>query len=220
MDILSEKSHYFSKEYKKNIRKPNLPLAKVPMDCAVAKLKDEVKGSKSKYFPRTTIGTTKSKYFKTSTRIPKHKRNIFSWKPPKSPYNLVQETLYDSPWKLLLATIFLNKTNGLVALPLFWKFVQKWKTPQDAASADQSEVSEFLKPIGLQNVRAKQIVKFSYEFQNSKWTYPKELFGIGKYGNDSYRIFCVNEWREVTPSDKKLNLYHKWLTERDTINKI
>ena len=35
------------------------------------------------------------------------------------------------------------------------------------------------------------------EYVNKDWKYPKELYGIGKYGNDSYRIFCVNEWKEV-----------------------
>ena len=29
------------------------------------------------------------------------------------------------------------------------------------------------------------------------WQYPIELYGIGKYGNDSYRIFCTPEWKEV-----------------------
>jgi len=37
----------------------------------------------------------------------------------------------------------------------------------------------------------------SEEYLVKKWRYPIELYGIGKYGNDSYRIFCVNEWREV-----------------------
>ena len=32
--------------------------------------------------------------------------------PPKSPFNLVQETLWKEPWKLLIATIFLNRTTG------------------------------------------------------------------------------------------------------------
>lgn len=35
------------------------------------------------------------------------------------------------------------------------------------------------------------------EYLNKQWKYPIELHGIGKYGNDSYRIFCVNEWKEV-----------------------
>jgi len=37
----------------------------------------------------------------------------------------------------------------------------------------------------------------SDEYLTKSWTYPDELYGIGKYGNDSYRIFCVNEWRHV-----------------------
>jgi len=36
------------------------------------------------------------------------------WIPPKSPYNLIQETLFHDPWKLLVATIFLNRTGGEV----------------------------------------------------------------------------------------------------------
>ena len=38
---------------------------------------------------------------------------------------------------------------------------------------------------------------FSEEFLRKDWKYPIELYGIGKYGNDSYRIFCVEEWKQV-----------------------
>ena len=34
--------------------------------------------------------------------------------PPSSPYGLVQEQLYNDPWKLLIATIFLNRTTGII----------------------------------------------------------------------------------------------------------
>ena len=36
--------------------------------------------------------------------------------PPKSPHGLVQEQLYNEPWKLLVATIFLNRTTGMEIL--------------------------------------------------------------------------------------------------------
>lgn len=36
------------------------------------------------------------------------------------------------------------------------------------------------------------------EYLTKPWRYPIELHGIGKYGNDSYRIFCVNEWKQVS----------------------
>ena len=35
------------------------------------------------------------------------------WIPPKSPYKLIQEDLYNEPWQLLIATIFLNCTKGI-----------------------------------------------------------------------------------------------------------
>ena len=38
---------------------------------------------------------------------------------------------------------------------------------------------------------------YTGEYLTYNWEYPIELYGIGKYGNDSYRIFCVPEWNEV-----------------------
>ena len=35
------------------------------------------------------------------------------------------------------------------------------------------------------------------EYLSMNWRYPIELHGIGKYGNDSYQIFCTDEWKEV-----------------------
>ncbi|GIY97884.1 methyl-CpG-binding domain protein 4 [Caerostris extrusa] len=49
------------------------------------------------------------------------------------------------------------------------------------------------------------------EYINKNWKYPSELHGIGKYGNDSFRIFCVNEWKQVNPRDHMLEKYHNWL---------
>eukprot|EP00092_Neocalanus_flemingeri_P096041 GFUD01122232.1.p1 GENE.GFUD01122232.1~~GFUD01122232.1.p1 ORF type:complete len:322 (+),score=101.03 GFUD01122232.1:53-1018(+) len=125
-----------------------------------------------------------------------------------------KEKLYTQPWKLLIATIFLNKTNNKVSLPILWQFFILWPTPEAASVADQSQVAELLKPMGLNNLRAKTIVRFSWEFLNTTWSYPIQLYGIGKYGNDSYRIFCVEEWSNVKPRDKKLNIYHDWLKEK------
>ncbi len=88
------------------------------------------------------------------------------------------------------------------------------------------------------------------EYLTKQWRYPIELHGIGKYGNDSYRIFCVEEWRQVgvnpamsfavdcvslvkmvnftsglpvlkvTPEDHKLNKYHAWLWENQETLRI
>lgn len=142
------------------------------------------------------------------------RRKVFKkWTPPRSPFNLVQETLFHDPWKLLVSTIFLNKTSGKMAIPLLWQFFEHYPSADFAREADWKPMSGLLKPLGLYKLRAKIIIRFSDEYLTKQWRYPIELHGIGKYGNDSYRIFCVEEWKDVTPMDHMLNKYHAWLWE-------
>lgn len=56
-----------------------------------------------------------SPYFSVPSVLPKNKHSRLppDWEPPQSPYHFIQEYLYRDPWQLLVATIFLNKTNGL-----------------------------------------------------------------------------------------------------------
>ncbi|XP_062356951.1 methyl-CpG-binding domain protein 4 [Cinclus cinclus] len=161
---------------------------------------------------RKTSPYFSTKYSKEAPSPPRRKA-LRKWTPPRSPFNLIQETLFHDPWKLLIATIFLNKTSGKMAIPVLWEFLKKYPSPEVARAADWKDMSELLKPLGLYELRAKTIIRFSGEYLSKAWRYPIELHGIGKYGNDSYRIFCVNEWKEVQPQDHKLNVYHTWLWE-------
>ncbi|XP_070766993.1 methyl-CpG-binding domain protein 4 [Enoplosus armatus] len=144
---------------------------------------------------------------------PPRRKAFKKWTPPRSPYNLVQETLFHDPWKLLVATIFLNKTSGKMAIPVLWQFFERYPSAEVTREADWKPMSELMKPLGLYELRAKTLIRFSDEYRTKQWRYPIELHGIGKYGNDSYRIFCVGEWRQVTPEDHMLNKYHAWLWE-------
>ena len=63
--------------------------------------KADEKNNKSPYFKINTDSLTKVK-LKAGPK----------WIPPKSPFNLLQETLYHDPWKLLVGTIFMNKVSG------------------------------------------------------------------------------------------------------------
>lgn len=61
---------------------------------------------------------TESKYFVNGKFLPRpelHRDTM--WTPPKSPYSLIQESLYHDPWKLLIGTIFLNRTTGEAKSP-------------------------------------------------------------------------------------------------------
>ncbi|XP_032005729.1 methyl-CpG-binding domain protein 4 isoform X3 [Hylobates moloch] len=134
--------------------------------------------------PRTQIERRKtslyfsSKYNKEALSPPRRKA-FKKWTPPRSPFNLIQETLFHDPWKLLIATIFLNRTSGKMAIPVLWKFLEKYPSAEVARTADWRDVSELLKPLGLYDLRAKTIVKFSDEYLTKQWKYPIELHGIG-----------------------------------------
>ncbi|KAI4894071.1 hypothetical protein NFI96_009900 [Prochilodus magdalenae] len=106
-----------------------------------------------------------------------------------------------------------EKQKRKLAIPTLWQFFERYPSAEVTRASDWKPLSELLQPLGLNSLRAKTLIRFSDEYLTKSWRYPVELYGIGKYGNDSYRIFCIGEWREVTPNDHKLNDYHTWLWE-------
>ena len=72
-----------------------------------------------------------------------------------------QENLFHHPWQLLVATIFLNRTGGERAIPLALAFLERYPVPTDVLEASTSEIADFLKPIGLNNARARNIKRFT-----------------------------------------------------------
>ncbi len=133
------------------------------------------------------------------------------WIPPKSPYNLIQEELYEDPWKILVACVFCNLTRRFTAEPVLRQFFKAYPTPKKAMNANISKLEEMLKPIGLSSKRAKTLVRMSREYIEKDWKEPIELYGIGKYGNDAWKIFCTQGWKNVQPKDHALSWYHDWL---------
>lgn len=129
----------------------------------------------------------------------------------KSPFNLIQENLNRDPWKILVACVFCNLTRRHTAEPIIWKFFEKYSCPDQAMHADFDEVREMLKPIGLSSRRAKTLIRMSREFIEKDWEEPIELYGIGKYANDAWKIFCTPFWKNVKPKDHALVWYHDWL---------
>ncbi|MPC17583.1 Methyl-CpG-binding domain protein 4 [Portunus trituberculatus] len=112
----------------------------------------------------------KSEYFKTKgdklSRV--RLKSGTRWTPPRSPFNLFQESLYHDPWKLLVGTIFLNRTTGEEALGknILWKFLDKWPTPEETIKASWEELAAVIQPLGLHEKRAKMIIRFSGDAVN------------------------------------------------------
>lgn len=72
-------------------------------------------------------------------------------------YGLVQELLTPDVFGMLVVTILLNQTTGRAAIPVFYEIMHRWPTPRLLGEADEDELRERLRPIGLFNIRAKRL---------------------------------------------------------------
>ncbi|KAL5524664.1 hypothetical protein ACEPAF_9809 [Sanghuangporus sanghuang] len=74
---------------------------------------------------------------------------------------LIQEELADDPWKLLIAVMLLNKTTGRTSIPVFWRILELWPSAKALSVANETELRALIQPLGLQDVRAKRLIKLS-----------------------------------------------------------
>jgi len=119
-----------------------------------------------------------------------------SWMPPKSPFDLLQERYWPDDWKILIVCLLLNQTSRKQVEPMIESFFEKWPDPEAASSADEDEMRDLVRPLGMFNRRVKSIKKMSQQFM-SGFDNAIELYGCGKYADDAYRIFMKGEWGGV-----------------------
>ena len=80
-----------------------------------------------------------------------------TWIPPKSPYNLIQEQLWEDPWKIFVVCIFCNLTKRVQAEPYFWEVLQRWPTAEHLAEASVSDLESLIQPLGLSQRRSRAL---------------------------------------------------------------
>ncbi|KAF9883978.1 hypothetical protein FE257_002419 [Aspergillus nanangensis] len=76
-------------------------------------------------------------------------------------FGLVQEQLAHDPFRLLIATIFLNRTRGGVALPVLFQVFEEYPTIESLATADLSNLVSMIRRLGFQNQRAKKCISLA-----------------------------------------------------------
>jgi len=135
-----------------------------------------------------------------------------AWTPPKSPFDLLQERYWPDDWKILVVCLLLNQTSRKQVEPMIDGFFDRWPDAKSATYADESEMREMVRSLGMFNRRVKTIKRMSQQFLDG-FENAIELYGCGKYANDAYRIFVRGEWKDVKPSDHALNDYHNYLRE-------
>lgn len=118
---------------------------------------------------------------------------------------LIQEDYLDDPWKMLVCCILLNQTNNKQVRPILSSVFDLIPNPMSASGIDAEVLAQVIKTTGFQNVKASRIKKLSQKWI-SGFSSVSDLPGIGKYGNDSWKIF-IDKKIDITPTDKKLAKY-------------
>ena len=112
-------------------------------------------------------------------------------------------------WQHMVAVIMLNQTGRKPVKTVFPIFLSKWFNSYQFLMSKPDEVKEVIWPLGMGNVREHRIRRMTVDL-HFRWNFEKadDLYGIGKYGSDSYEIFFKQNY-SVQPTDKELIRYLK-----------
>jgi methyl-CpG-binding domain protein 4 len=110
-------------------------------------------------------------------------------------------------WQHMVAVIMLNQTGRKPVKTVFPVFMQHWSTPtQFWINQTEPAVKNVIRSLGMVNVRYNRLVRMTEDFLQWDLNDATMLYGIGKYGSDSYEIFFKNNYR-IEPEDKELRRY-------------
>jgi endonuclease III len=118
---------------------------------------------------------------------------------------MVQEQI-NGPWQHMVGVIMLNQTSRKQVKKVLPEFLNQWDTPEKLLNAVEDNIKSVISPLGMTNVRSKRLMRMSSDYLSWNRKDAKELYGIGKYGSDSYEIFFKHNYA-VQPTDKELIRY-------------
>ena len=120
---------------------------------------------------------------------------------------MVQQQI-SNPWEHFVGVIMLNQTGRKPVKTCLPEFLYWFPTPEALLAVDEEFVKSLIQPLGMVNVRYKRLVGMSRDYLIWNGRDATMLYGIGKYGSDSYEIFFKRNY-SVVPTDKELTRYLK-----------
>jgi methyl-CpG-binding domain protein 4 len=118
---------------------------------------------------------------------------------------MVQQQIANS-WEHMVGVIMLNQTGRKPVKLTLPEFLYWFPTPHALLQADEGFVKTILAPLGMLNVRYNRLIRMSKDYLSWDGDDATMLYGIGKYGSDSYEIFFKQNYA-VVPEDKELKRY-------------
>jgi len=130
--------------------------------------------------------------------------------------DLMVQQQVKSIWQHMVGVICLNQTGRKKVKKVLPKFFKEFPTAIDLLQSDKETIADMLEDLGMKNIRAHRIWRMSEEYLGWDGEDATELFGIGKYGSDSYRIFFKHEIPDNV-QDKELKRY---INEEFTLEEV
>ena len=120
--------------------------------------------------------------------------------------DLMVQQQVETVWQHMVGVICLNQTGRKQVKKVLPEFFDRWPTPESLLRSRIVDIEEVIAPLGMRHIRAKRIYRMSIDFLNWNGDDATELYGIGKYGSDSYRLFYKKEVPENV-GDHELKRY-------------
>ena len=120
---------------------------------------------------------------------------------------MVQQQI-NGAWQHMVGVIMLNQTGRKPVKMTLPEFLYWFPTPYALLNSEEEFIKSIIEPLGMVNVRYKRLMKMSEDFLTWDGNDATMLYGIGKYGSDSYEIFFKHNY-SVQPTDKELIRYLK-----------
>jgi methyl-CpG-binding domain protein 4 len=118
---------------------------------------------------------------------------------------MVQQQITNS-WEHMVGVIMLNQTGRKAVKTTLPEFLYWFPTALALLHADEEFAKSIIEPLGMVNVRYNRLIRMSQDYLTWDGNDAEKLFGIGKYGSDSYEIFFKKNY-SVKPTDKELKRY-------------
>ena len=120
--------------------------------------------------------------------------------------DLMVQQQVDDAWQHFVGVIMLNQTGRQAVKRTLSEFVYWFPTPLTLLNAEEEFVKTIIRPLGMVNVRYTRLIRMSQDYLTWDGNDATMLYGIGKYGSDSYEIFFKDNYA-VEPTDKELKRY-------------
>ena len=122
--------------------------------------------------------------------------------------DLMVQQQVDDAWQHFVGVIMLNQTGRKAVKTTLPEFLYWFPTALALLHAEEEFVKSIVQPLGMVNVRYNRLIRMSQDYLTWDGKDATMLYGIGKYGSDSYEIFYKQNY-SVQPTDKELIRYLK-----------